>query len=112
MELKINSEKINRISYANDKVAIVKIEAQMQKMIDQISSTGQKYGMKINAGKTKVMQFTKDDDKEVQIKIRRQEIENINESRYVGVLINNDGRDLKEIKTRIDMVKNVLNNLS
>ena len=33
---------------------------------------------------------------EVQIKIRTQKIENLNESRYLGTLINNDKIDLKD----------------
>ena len=65
--LMINSDKINEVSYADGKVVIAKTEVQIQKMIDRINSTGLKYGMKINTDRTKVMKFTKDDNKEVQI---------------------------------------------
>ena len=69
MGLKIKGQQINEMSHADNKVVIAKTEAQMQMMINRMNSPGLKYGMKIKAGKTKVMQFTKDDNKEVQIKI-------------------------------------------
>ena len=65
MKLKINSEEMNEINYADDNVVIAKTKAQMQDLIDLISSAGLKYGMKINASKTKITKFTKDDIKEV-----------------------------------------------
>ena len=68
--------------------------------------------MKINAGKTKVMRFTKREDKEVKINIGPQEIENVKQFRYLGALINNNGRDHKEIKSRIGMAKTAFNNLA
>lgn len=79
-------------------------------MIDGIN--GLKYGMEINTGKIKIIKFTKDNNKVVQIKIGTQEIENVNKFRYLGVLINNDGRDFKETKPQIGMTKNAFSNLS
>ena len=87
--------------YVDDKVVIAEIERQVQKVIHQINSIDLKYGIKINAGKTKVMKFTND-----------QEIENINEFRLLGALMNSDGRDLQEIKTRAGTAKNAFINLN
>lgn len=90
---KINGKRINEISYADDKVILAE-----KKMIDQNNSAELTYGMKISAGKTKVIKFTRNDDNEVKIKIGTQEIENVNQFRYLRALIDNDGRDQKEIK--------------
>ena len=38
-----------------------------------------------------------------------EEIESVNEFRCLGALINNDGRDDEEIKSRIGKVKNATN---
>lgn len=45
-------------------------------------------------------------------KIGTQEIENVNEFRYLRELIDSDRRSLKEIKIRIGMEKNAFFNLS
>ena len=74
-------------------------------------ANGIKCGMKINTDKTVVMKFMKKDDKELKIEIGMLEIENVNESRYLGALISDDERDQKKIRTRIDMAKNTFNNI-
>ena len=63
------------------------------------------YGMKINFSKTIVMKFSRTNDNQIMVKIDGQEIENINEFCYLNVRISYDGRDRKETKCRIDMVK-------
>ena len=112
MGLKINGKKLNEISYADDKVLIAESEAQMQRMIDRVKNAGLKYCMKINVNKTKIMKFSKNDDKKVRIKVGTQEVEKADEFRYMGALISNNGRDNREIKTRIGMTKNAFNNLA
>lgn len=49
MSLKINGQRINEISYADDEVVIAETEAPMQKMIDKINRAEIKLEMKINA---------------------------------------------------------------
>lgn len=52
-----------------------------------------------------MIKFTKNDDSEIKIKIGVQEIKNANKFSYLSVLINNDGKDQKEIKMLTGMVK-------
>ena len=111
MGFKINGRKINCISYADDKVLIAGSVKQMQEMINRLNREGEKYGMKINVDKTKVMKFSRTGDFQAQIKIGNRDIESVKEFRYLGALITNDGRDVKEIKTRIGMAKQAFNNL-
>ena len=72
---------------------------------------GKKYDMKINTKKTKTMKFSRTNDTKVKIKIDGEEIENVAKFRYLGALINEDGRDTKEIRSRIGMAKQAFNNL-
>lgn len=56
-------------------------------MIDRISHVGQKYEMKINASKTKLMQFSRKYGSEIKLTIGKSEIENKEEFPYLGALI-------------------------
>ena len=68
--------------------------------------------MKMNSSKTKVVKFSRTNDYEITINVDSQEIENVKEFCYLGVWISIDGRDQKEIKSRIGMVRKAFHNLS
>lgn len=56
--------------------------------------------------------FLKSDDRKVKIKIRTQQIKNVNEFKYSRVLKHNNGRHQKEMKAWIGKEKNVVKNHS
>lgn len=49
--------------------------------------------MKINTLKKKLMKFSRKYDNEVKLILKYQKIGNVNEFRYVGALIYNDGKN-------------------
>lgn len=108
---KINGKVINNISYADDRVIIAETEEQMQRMLDIINKEGKKYGMKINTEKTKIMKFSKSISSDVKVKIDNKIIKQVTEFKYLGAIFTNDGRDVKEIKSRIGLAKRAFINL-
>lgn len=51
--LRIYGQRINEISYTDDKVLITESERQMQKMLNKLNKAGIEYVMKINLAKPK-----------------------------------------------------------
>src|SRR6218665_1175319 len=71
--------------------------------------TAKEYDMKVNIKKTKVMQVSRKGEGVINITIDGEILEQVERFRYLGALITSDGRCETEIKTRIGMAKNALN---
>lgn len=109
---KVNGVKIGSISYADDKVIIAETAQQLQRMVNRLNKESQKYGMKINASKTKVMRIQRHQtNRALKIKVQHEELEQVTSFRYLGTIISEDGRDEKEIWTRIAMARGAFTNL-
>jgi len=54
-EIKINGSPINNIRYADDTAMLAATLEDLQKMMDRIEDMGKRFGLKINATKTKLM---------------------------------------------------------
>lgn len=68
----------------------------MRKMINKINWAWLKFGMKINVKKTKVMKFSKNIKVKVKITIDNEEIENIEDFRYLRAFVSDDGKIKKQ----------------
>src|SRR6218665_15698 len=77
--------------------------------MDGLNRTAKEYDMKVNIKKTKVMKVSRTGEGEISITIDGERLEQVDRFRYIGALITSDGRCETEIKTRIGMAKNVLN---
>lgn len=109
---KINGKNIGSISYADDKVMIAETPQQLQRMVHRLTTESAKYGMRINASKTKVMQIArKQPSKSLSILVNGTRLKEVQKFKYLGVVVSNDGRDEMEIKTRIGMARGAFNNL-
>ncbi|CAF1496207.1 unnamed protein product [Didymodactylos carnosus] len=89
-------------------------EEGLQRLMDALSEIGKQYDMKINVKKTKVMRVCRKGSKKeggnpVNITIDGQVVEQVNQFRYLGSLISDDGTCLAEIKSRIAMAKKAFN---
>jgi len=108
----MNGKKIGSISYADDKVLIAETPQQLQRMIHRLAMENEKYGMRINVSRIKVMQITKSRSiRPLKIVVSGTLLEEVQSSRYLECLITSDGRDDKKIVTRIGMARSALNNL-
>ena len=53
--LRLGGRLVNNLRYADDIVLIASSEKELQKLLDRIVQSGESYGLRINASKTKVM---------------------------------------------------------
>ena len=109
---KIKGQIINQISYADDKVIIARTAQQLQRMVRQLDREGRKYGMKINTSKTKVMVLGKNVmDKKLIVEIDNAKLDQVQQFKYLGAVIQNDGRDETEIRCRIAAARSAFQNM-
>ena len=102
--IKVRGQNIKSIRFADDKAIISNNEKDLQHLVSSLEKTAIKYGMKINVGKTKVMNIAKI-SKPITIKVEGKILDQVKQFRYLGSLIEEDGRCDKEIKARIVMGK-------
>ena len=69
---------------------------------------GRRYGVEINVEKPKIMRISRQQSP-VRFMIDLKQRENVEYFKYVGSLITNDAKCLREIKSRIDMAKAAAN---
>jgi len=74
-------------------------------LMDNVSRVTQEYGMKINVKKTKAMCISRQGKTKVKIYIDGQLLEQVQQFRYFGSLITEDGYCDKEIRSRIVLAK-------
>ena len=79
------------IRYAGDKAVVASSEKNLQRLMDSISRVTQEYGMKNNVKKTKAMCISRQGKSKVKFHIDGQLLEQMQQFRYVGSLITEDG---------------------
>lgn len=85
--------------FADDIMLVASSERNLQNNLNVWNEALQKRGMKINKQKTKVMTIG---DGEVKVEIEGTEIEQVNQFKYLGVVIENTGTQDAEINERIE----------
>ena len=103
--IKINGDIIRDCRYADDAAMLADTTEKLQKSVDILESVCTDYGMKINTKKTKVMAISKNGRAECKIKIGRDIVEQVSQFKYLGSLLTEDGRCIREVKARIAMAK-------
>ncbi len=104
--ININGERISNIRYADDTALLAESQEQLQKMITKINNSCKKFGMSLNAKKTKVMIVEKKESREqLKIHVDGTELEQVYQYSYLGSLITTDGRCIREVKKRIIQAK-------
>jgi galactitol-specific phosphotransferase system IIB component len=85
-------------------------EEELQQNLNTWNKVLKEQQMKINIEKTKIMVITKD-VKNVDIEIEDTKIEQVNEFKYLGVTINNKGKQDTEINQRISAATKLYHSL-
>ena len=87
------------------------IKQKKQELMDELSRTAKGYDIKVNIKKTKVMKMSRKGEGKINITNDDDEesLEQVDQFRYLGVLITNYDRCETEIKTRIGIAKNAFN---
>ena len=77
----------------------------LQRIMDRLVEVGNRYDMKINGTKTKIMRISIKRNKKIKIIIEGMKLKQVQSFGYLGSIITEDGRCGKEIRCRIGMVK-------
>ena len=102
---------MNNFRYADDTVLMAESENDRQEVLNEVKNTGKLYGMKMNAKKTKTMVVTrKEETSEINIEIDGCNIDQVNNFKYLGQTITDDGRCEKAIIKWIEIVRKAFNN--
>jgi len=84
---------------------VVASSENLQRLMDSVSRVTQEYGMKVNVKKTKAMCISCQGKSKVKIYIDGQLLEQVQQFRYLGSLITEDGYCDKEIRSRVGLAK-------
>lgn len=106
--VKINGQKVHCIRFADDIALVAENEEEMNEMLNILAEKLNKYKLKINAGKTKIMIVKKTStiiNTEVNIQLGNTSIEQVKEFCYLGSVITHDNRTSIDIKKRITLAK-------
>ena len=71
----IGGHYINNLRYADDTVLFAENQEQLQKVVDQVNTSGKEYGMRMNSKKTKIMNITRNNPTKFEIKVDGNDIE-------------------------------------
>ena len=103
--IKIGGMNINNLRYADDTALLAESEQNLQNILNKVNEEGEKFGMRINVKKTKVMVVTKSGMNKCNLYLGEKEIEQVDSFVYLGQLITNEGKNEKEILRRISIAR-------
>ena len=107
---KMGGRRITNLRYADDIILIATSAEELQELLDRVNSACKEFNLTINVEKTKVMQCQKDGVLKIEVDHRQLEV--VEEFRYLGVLLTEDAKGDKEIKTRLGIARSVLAGLT
>ncbi|KAL4149349.1 hypothetical protein QTP88_003311 [Uroleucon formosanum] len=97
----IGGRKINNLRFADDTTLCTKSELEMSQLIKHVEEASNKYGLTINKSKTKVMVIDR-----IGVLSHTNELNNyqkVNGFKYLGSIVQTDGRSSREIKRRVTL---------
>ena len=74
-------------------------------MLNNLNDTVEAYGMRINEKKTKVMKMSRSNKEEINILLKGKQLEEVKQYKYLGSILDNEGRSTKDVRARIAMGK-------
>lgn len=98
------------LDFADDVCLLSEKRQHMQKKLDKLIKEARKIGLEINNKKTKIMKINT--PREMGIKIKENEIEEVKEFTYLGSIINIEGGTEADIEARIGKAQNAFRNLN
>jgi len=90
--VKVRGVRIPAIRFADDQSMVSHTVRGLQVKMDALQNTSEKYNMKINTNKTKVMRMSQAEERPIRIKVIGQNLERVEKFYYLGSLITEDGR--------------------
>src|SRR3990170_4212832 len=103
--IRVGGELISDVRFADDQGMIASSESELQRLMDRLYVSANKFDMKINVKKTKSMVVSRKGEGTVSITVDGKRVEQVKRFKYLGSLISEDGRCIEEVKQRIGMAK-------
>ena len=103
--IKVGGKWLKDVRFADDQAMVASSELGLQTIMDGLVRVAKQYDMKINVKKTKVMRISKTGEGDVTLFVEGQIVEQVAKFKYLGSIIEADGRCEGEIKARIGMGK-------
>src|SRR6218665_2572562 len=97
---RVGGQIVSNLRFADDIDLVAEDDGQLHELTDEVHSSSQRFGLKINVEKTKTIGKQQ---KTVEIKIGGETLEQVTEFIYLGGVITEDGRCTKDIKRRIGL---------
>lgn len=107
----VNGEVINNLRYADDTVLLASNEEDLQCLLDRVTAKCAVAGLDLNIKKTKVLVISKQHDTTANVTVRGVRLEQVRQIKYLGCLINNDGDNHTEIRSRIECARAAFNKM-
>eukprot|EP00794_Sanderia_malayensis_P002427 gene2427-2794_t len=100
--IKINGERMNNLRFADDIILFAEKEEHLSKLLNDLNKEGRKDGMKMNKKKTKIMcNGIAKKRRRKGIMIDGEQLEEVDEYKYLGRLLTSGNEMAKEIDERI-----------
>ena len=87
--------------YADDTILMSESPAELQKSLDELYNYCQKWKLKVNEDKTKILCFSKKCKNEPTFLYNNQKLENVKDFVYLGVTLTTNGISQKSVQARI-----------
>jgi len=101
----VNGEKINNMRYADDTVVLASTPEGLQFLLNRINAKCNDYGLKLNTQKTKYMVVSRSPITDMEFKISNENIDRVENFRYLGCQINDKIDHTIEIRCRIEQAR-------
>ena len=102
--IKIARRNINNLRYADDTILMVESEEELKSILMKVKEESEKVGLKLNIQKTKIMASSPITSWQI-------DVETVADFIFLGSKITADGDCSHEIKRRLLLGRNVMNNL-
>jgi len=106
-ENQVNGRHMHNMRYADDTVHLASSDVAQQMLLNVGQISSERFGLKLNINKTKVMVMSERSPNEpsISITVNNVNIEQVQHLNYLGSWLSTDGRCGKEIRRRINLPK-------
>ena len=106
-EIVVGGQVVRGVRFAEDQGVVSSSEDGLQRLMDRMNDTANRFIMMMNVQKIKTMIVSRDEEQVVNITINGQRVEQVRNFKYLGSNISEDGYNLVDVKTRIACKKGV-----
>jgi len=110
--VKVGGVLIPAIRLADDQAMVLHTVRGLQVIMDALQDTSEKYNMRINTKKTKIMRMSTVEGRTMKITVNGQNLERVKQFCYLGSLVTEDCRSCHDVRRRIALGKVAFNKKS